>query len=147
MFYRNFILERRGHKFCRYADDCNIYIRSEQTGKRVMDSIERFLAKKLKLKVNRQKSPVDKPQKRKFLGFSFTSGKQQKIKLSDKALKRVKYRIKKITRRSRGISLLKIIKELSTYLRGWLSYYRIIETPTVFRTLIVGYAGGCAALL
>ena len=128
-------LERRDHKFCRYADDCNIYVRSERAGKRVMDSIERFLDKKLKLKINRQKSAVAKPQERKFLGFSFTSGKELKIRLSDKALKSVKYRTREITRRSRGISLLQIIKELSTYLRGWLGYYRIIETPTVLRDL------------
>lgn len=128
-------LERRGHKFCRYADDCNIYVRSERAGKRVMDSVEQFLNKKLKLKVNRQKSAVAKPQKRKFLGFSFTSVKELKIRLSDKAMKSVKYRIRKITRRSRGISLLQIIKELNTYLRGWLGYYRIIETPTVLRDL------------
>jgi RNA-directed DNA polymerase len=128
-------LERRGHKFCRYADDCNIYVRSERAGKRVMDSIERFLAKKLKLKVNRQKSAVAKPQKRKFLGFSFTSSRQLKVKLSEKALKSAKYRIKQITRRSRGISLLQVIKELSTFLRGWLGYYRLIETPTLLRDL------------
>jgi group II intron reverse transcriptase/maturase len=128
-------LERRGHQFCRYADDCNIYVRSERAGKRVMDSTERFLAKKLKLKVNRQKTAVAKPQERKFLGFSFTSGREPKIKLSDKAAKSVKSRIKKITRRSRGISLLQVIKELSEYLRGWLGYYRIIETPSVLRDL------------
>jgi RNA-directed DNA polymerase len=128
-------LERRGHKFCRYADDCNIYVRSERAGKRVMDSTERFLAKKLKLKVNHQKTAVAKPQERKFLGFSFTSGRELKIKLSDKAAKSVKSRIKEITRRSRGSSLLQVIKELSEYLRGWLGYYRIIETPTVLRDL------------
>jgi group II intron reverse transcriptase/maturase len=128
-------LEGRGHKFCRYADDCNIYVRSERAGMRVMDSIERFLAKRLKLKVNRQKSAVDRPQKRKFLGFSFTSGRQLKVKLSDKALKSAKHRIKLVTRRSRGISLLQVIKELGTFLRGWLGYYRLIETPTVLRDL------------
>lgn len=128
-------LEGRGHKFCRYADDCNIYVRSERAGKRVMDSIERFLAKKMKLKVNRQKSAVTKPQERQFLGFSFTGGCMLKIKLSRKALKNVKHRIKQITRRSRGISLLQLVKELSEYLRGWLSYYRLIETPTVLRDL------------
>lgn len=128
-------LERRGHRFCRYADDCNIYVRSERAGNRVMGSVERFLNKRLKLKVNRQKSAVARPQKRKFLGFSFTSGKDLKIRLSDKALKSVKYRTREITRRSRGTSLLQIIKELSTYLRGWLGYYRIIETPTVLRDL------------
>ena len=110
-------------------------MRSERAGKRVMDSIERFLDKRLKLKVNRQKSALAKPQERKFLGFSFTSGRRLKIKLSDKALKSAKYRIKKITRRSRGISLLQIIKELSAYLRGWLGYYKLIKTPTVLRDL------------
>lgn len=128
-------LERRCHKFCRYADDCNIYVQSERAGKRVMDSTERFLTKRLKLKVNRQKSAVAKPQERKFLGFSFTSGRELKIKLSEKAAKSVKNRIKKITRRSRGISLLQVIKELGEYLRGWIGYYRLIETPTVLRDL------------
>lgn len=128
-------LEQRGHKFCRYADDCNVYVRSERAGKRVMDSIERFLVKRLKLKVNRQKSAVARPQERQFLGFSFTSIRWLKIKPSAKALKNVKYRIRKITRRSRGISLLQVIKELTTYLRGWVGYYRLVETPTIFRDL------------
>jgi RNA-directed DNA polymerase len=128
-------LERRGHKFCRYADDCNVYVRSERAGKRVMDSVESFLAKRLRLTVNRGKSAVAKPQDRQFLGFSFTSGRKVKIKLSTKALKSVKHRIRQITRRSRGISLLQVIKELSQYLKGWLGYYRLIETPTVLRDL------------
>lgn len=128
-------LVRRGHKFCRYADDCNIYVRSERSGKRVMETIEGFLWKKLKLKVNRQKSAVARPQERQFLGFSFTSSRWLKIKLADKALKKVKHRIKKITRRSRGISLLQVVKELNAYLRGWLGYFRLIETPTIIRDL------------
>jgi group II intron reverse transcriptase/maturase len=128
-------LERRGHKFCRYADDCNIYVRSERAGKRVMETIEGFLWKRLKLKVNQQKSAVAKPQERQFLGFSFTSNRWLKIKLADKALKKVKHRVKKITRRSRGISLLQVVKELNTYLRGWLGYFRLIETPTIIRNL------------
>jgi RNA-directed DNA polymerase len=128
-------LEQRGHKFCRYADDCNIYVRSERAGKRVMDSIERFLSKKLKLKVNAQKSAVAKPQERKFLGFSFTSAKWLKIKLSEKAVKAVKHRIRKITRRSRRIALDQVVKELNRYLKGWLGYYRLIETPTTLRDL------------
>jgi RNA-directed DNA polymerase len=128
-------LERRGHKFCRYADDCNVYVCSQRAGTRVMDSIESFLSKKLRLKVNRQKSAVAKPQDRQFLGLSFTSGRKLKIKLSSKALKNVKHRIKKITRRSRGISLLQVIKELNSYLRGWLGYYKLIETPTTLRDL------------
>lgn len=128
-------LAQRGHKFCRYADDCNVYVRSERAGKRVMDSMERFLAKRLKLKVNRQKSDVARPQDRQFLGFSFTSNRWLKIKLSAKALKNVKYRVRKITRRSRGISLLQVVKELTTYLRGWVGYYSLVETPTIFRDL------------
>ena len=128
-------LERRGHKFCRYADDCNIYVRSERAGKRVMETIEGFLWKRLKLKVNQQKSAVARPQERQFLGFSFTSNRWLKIKLADKALKKVKHRVKKITRRSRGISLLQVVKELNTYLRGWLGYFRLIETPTIIRNL------------
>ena len=128
-------LERRGHKFCRYADDCNVYVRSQRAGTRVMDSIEGFLDKRLKLKVNRQKSAVAKPQDRQFLGFSFTSGRWLKIKPSVKALKNVKHRIRKITRRSRGISLLQVIKELNAYLGGWLGYYKLVETPTTFRDL------------
>ena len=100
-----------------------------------MDSIERFLDKKLKLQVNRQKSAVARPQERKFLGFSFTSGRELKIKLSEKAYKGVKRRIKQITRRSRGTSLLRVVKELSHYLRGWVGYFRLIETPTVLRGL------------
>lgn len=128
-------LERRGHRFCRYADDCNVYVRSQRAGERVLRSIENFLAKRLKLQVNRQKSAVAKPQERSFLGFSFTSGKQLKIKLSTQALKRLKWRIKRITKRSRGISLQEMIQQLSTFLRGWLGYYRLIETPSVLRDL------------
>ncbi len=129
-------LERRGHKFCRYADDCNIYVRSERAGKRVMASIENFLVKKLKLKVNRQKSAVAKPQERKFLGFSFTpSSYELKIKLSKESLKNVKYRIKRITRRARRIPLSQVIQELNTYLRGWLGYYRLIEASYVLEEL------------
>ena len=128
-------LEQRGHKFCRYADDCNVYVRSERSGKRVMDSLERFLHKRLRLKINRQKSAVAKPQDRQFLGFGFTSVRWLKIKPSTKALKNVKHRIRKITGRSRGISLLQVIKELNAYLRGWLGYFKLAETPTVFRDL------------
>jgi RNA-directed DNA polymerase len=128
-------LERRGHKFCRYADDCNIYVRSERAGKRVMETIEGFLWKRLKLKVNRQKSAVARPQERQFLGFSFTSNRWLKIKLADKTLKKVKHRVKKITRRSKGVSLSQVVKELNTFLRGWLGYFQLIETPTTIRDI------------
>lgn len=128
-------LEKRGHKFCRYADDANVYVRSERAGQRVMESVERFLRKRLKLRINRHKSAVDRPQHRQFLGFSFTSGKQLKIKLSDKALKNVKYRVRQITRRSRGVALSQVVKELNRYLTGWAGYYRLIETSTTLRDL------------
>ena len=128
-------LARRGHKFCRYADDCNVYVRSKRAGERVMASMERFLGKRLKLKVNREKSAVARAQDRQFLGFSFTSGRWLKIKPAAKALKNVRYRVRKITRRSRGVSLPQVIKELNAYLKGWLGYYRLAETPTTFRDL------------
>lgn len=129
-------LERRGHKFCRYADDCNIYVRTERAGKRVMDSAENFLEKKLKLKINHQKSAVAKPQERKFLGFSFTpTSYELKIKLSKESLRNVKYRIKRITRRARRIPVVQVIEELNTYLKGWLGYYRLIEASYVLEEL------------
>lgn len=129
-------LESRGHKFCRYADDCNIYVCSERAGKRVMNSVENFLRKKLKLKVNRQKSAVAKPQERKFLGFSFTSSSYElKIKLSKESLKNVKYRTKRITRRARRIPVTQVMEELNTYLKGWLNYYRLIEASYVLEEL------------
>jgi len=128
-------LDRRGHKYCRYADDLNIYVKSERAGQRVLDSIERFLAQRLKLKINHRKSAVAKPHERQFLGFSFTWGRQLKIKLSIKAEKRVKHRIKQITRRSRGVSLDQVIGELNRYLKGWLGYFRLIETPSTLRDL------------
>jgi RNA-directed DNA polymerase len=129
-------LERLSREFCRYAEHCNIFVRSDHTGKRVIDSIERFLSEKLKLMVNHKKSAVAKPHQRRFLGFSFTSGRQLKIKLSVKALKRVKHRINLITPRSWSVWQLQVIKELSTFLRGWFAYCRLIEMPTVLRDLL-----------
>lgn len=129
-------LERRSHKFCRYADDCNIYVRTERAGKRVMSSVENFLRKKLKFKVNCQKSAVAKPQERKFLGFSFTpTSYELKIKLSKESLKNVKYRIKRITRRARRVPVTQVVEELNTYLKGWLGYYRLIEASYVLEEL------------
>jgi group II intron reverse transcriptase/maturase len=123
-------LDRRGHKYCRYADDCNVYVKSERAGQRVLASIERFLLKQLKLKINPAKSAVAQPHSRQFLGFSFSSGGQLKIKLSPKAEKRMKHRVKQITRRSRGVSLEQVIQELNLYLRGWFGYFHLIDTPT-----------------
>jgi RNA-directed DNA polymerase len=112
-------LEARGHRFVRYADDCNIYVRSERAGQRVMESVKRFLTSKLKLKVNESKSAVAKPQVRKFLGFSFTSGKELKRKIAPKALDRFKARVREITLGSRGRSMEQVMEELARYLKGW----------------------------
>ena len=98
-------LERRGHRFVRYADDCNIYVRSERAGQRVMESVTRFITQRLKLKVNEAKSAVARPQERKFLGFSFTRNRQPKRRIAPKALARFKERVRELTRRTRGVSL------------------------------------------
>ena len=109
-------LEKRGHRFVRYADDCNIYVRSQQAGERVMAGIERFLEKRLKLKVNKAKSAVAKPSVRKFLGFSFTGGKEPRRRIAPQAIARFKARVRELTRRTCGRSLAQIVKELSVYL-------------------------------
>lgn len=128
-------LEKRGHRFARYADDCNIYVRSQKAGERVMDGIERFLAKRLKLKVNRAKSAVAKPSVRKFLSFSFTGEEQPRRRIAPQALARFKARVRELTRRTRGASLGQIVKELSTYLIGWRGYFGFCQTPSVLRSL------------
>src|SRR5499425_1055166 len=122
-------LERRGHCYVRFADDCNIYVRSEQAGRRVMESITRFITHKLKLKVNETKSAVARPQERKFLGFSFTAGPEVKRVIAPKALDRFKRRIRETTRRAKGVSIQTTIKELASYMRGWRSYFAFCETP------------------
>jgi len=124
-------LERRGHCYVRFADDCNIYVRSEQAGRRVMESITRFITHKLKLKVNETKSAVARPQERKFLGFSFTAGPEVKRVIAVKALDRFKRRIREIARRAKGVSIQTTIKELASYMRGWRSYFGFCETPEV----------------
>jgi RNA-directed DNA polymerase len=124
-------LERRGHRFVRYADDCNIYVRSERAGQRLMESITRFITQKLKLKVNEAKSAVARPQERKFLGFSFTAGPEVKRVIAPKALDRFKQRIREVTRRAKGVSMETTIEELAPYMRGWRSYFGFCETPEV----------------
>jgi len=124
-------LERRGHCYVRFADDCNIYVRSEQAGRRAMESIKRFITRKLKLKVNETKSAVARPQERKFLGFSFTAGPEVKRVIAPKALDRFKRRIREITRRAKGVSIQKTIEELASYMRGWRGYFGFCETPEV----------------
>ena len=128
-------LERRGHRFVRYADDCNIYVRSERAGQRVMESVTRFIMQELKLKVNEAKSAVARPQERKFLGFSFTVGPEVKRIIAPKALDRFKQRIREITRRAKGVSMTTTIEELAPYMRGWRSYFGFCETPYVLLSL------------
>src|SRR5262244_3869122 len=128
-------LERRGHCYVRYADDCNIYVHSEQAGRRVMESITRFITHKLKLKVNETKSAVARPQERKFLGFSFTAGPEVKRVIAPKALDRFKRRIREITRRAKGVSIEKTMEELAPYMRGWRTYFGFCETPIVLKYL------------
>jgi RNA-directed DNA polymerase len=122
-------LERRGHRFVRYADDCNIYVRSERAGQRVMESISRFITQKLKLKVNEAKSAVARPQERKFLGFSFTAGPDIKRTIAPKSLERFKQRIRDITRRAKGVSIKTTMEELAQYMLGWRGYFGFCETP------------------
>ena len=128
-------LERRGHRFCRYADDANIYVKSKRAGERVFASIEEFLKKRLKLRVNREKSAVAYYHERGFLGFGFTSGKILKIKLAEKTLEKFRERVREMTRRSRGVKLERVMEDLREFLRGWIGYFGLIETPTVLRDL------------
>jgi RNA-directed DNA polymerase len=128
-------LERRKHCFVRYADDCNIYVRSRRAGERVKRSITSFITRRLKLRVNEQKSAVARPVDRKFLGFSFTGAKEPRRRIAPKALVRFKQRVRELTGRTRGISIERMTKELASYLRGWKGYFGFAETPSVFRNL------------
>jgi len=128
-------LEKRGHKFVRYADDCNIYVITRKAGRRVKESVTRYLENELKLKVNEGKSAVDRPWKRKFLGFSFTSGKEPKIRLAKQSLDRVRAKIKELTSRSKPIPIEQRVKKLAQYLTGWCGYFALADTHTPFQDL------------
>src|SRR5215471_10590550 len=128
-------LERRGHKFCRYADDCNIYVRSRQAGERVMASVTEFLEKRLRLKVNREKSAVARPWERKFLGYSMTWHKQPRLKVAPESIKRLKAKVRNIFRIGRGRSISKVIKDLNLLLQGWSQYFRLAEVKGIFEEL------------
>ncbi len=128
-------LERRGHRFVRYADDSNVYVRSERAGQRVMASLTAFITNRLKLKVNAAKSAVARPAMRKFLGFSLTSEKQPRRRIAPKALTRFKARVRELTRRTRGISQVAMVEQLSAYLRGWQGYFGFCQTPSVMQGL------------
>lgn len=124
-------LEARGLHFTRYADDCNVYVRSERAGQRVLQSITRWLDRKLRLKVNQSKSAVDRPWKRTFLGFTFTRHGKRSIAPSSR--QKFKKRIRQLTKRNRGKSLLRVVRELRSYLLGWRGYFGFCETPSVLR--------------
>jgi group II intron reverse transcriptase/maturase len=128
-------LERRGHRFVRYADDFQVYVKSEAAGGRVMASLEGFLGKRLRLKVNRKKSAVGRPWKRKFLGYRTTTDKKPKLKPDPKSVKRIKLKLKELFRRGRGWNLARTIRELNPVLRGWGYYYRLSDVKGVFEDL------------
>jgi RNA-directed DNA polymerase len=128
-------LERRGLRFARYADDCNVYVRSRRAGERVMASITRFITTKLTLKVNQQKSAVARPWERKFLGFTFTWNREPKRRIAPKAVLRFKERVRELTNRTRSVSIERMAEELAQYLRGWLGYFGKCETPSVLQGL------------
>jgi len=128
-------LEKRGHRFVRYADDCNVYVRSKKAGERVLASLEKFLAEKLRLKVNRAKSAVARPWERKFLGYSVTVHRQPKLKVSPQSVKRLKAKLRPILRAGRGRSLARVCKELNVVLRGWVAYFKLSEVKASFEAL------------
>ncbi len=128
-------LERRGHKFCRYADDCNIYVRSKAAGERVLSSVTDFLAKRLRLKVNPEKSAVARPWDRKFLGYSMTWHKAPRLKIAPKSVQRLKAKVRMILRAGRGRNLSRVINELNPLLRGWIQYFRLAMVKEVLETL------------
>ena len=129
-------LERRGHKFCRYADDCNIYVQSRSAGERVMKSITSFLEQRLRLKVNAEKSAVARPWERKFLGYSMTSNREPRQKVARESVKRLKEKLREIFRRGKGRNLAKLIEvELTPLLRGWMNYFRLAAVKGIFEEL------------
>ena len=129
-------LEKRGHKFARYADDCNIYVRTRRAGERVMKSVKTFLEKKLKLKVNPKKSKVARATRVKFLGFSFFNRKGTVlIRVAKQSLKRLREKLRRLTKRTRPGQLEDIIAEINRYLMGWIGYFRLASTPSIFEGL------------
>ena len=128
-------LESRGHRFVRYADDANVYVRSKRAGERVKASLERFLWERLRLRINREKSAVDRPWRRKFLGYSVTMHLKPKLRVAAESVKRLKVKLRILLRRGRGRSLRHVCQELRTVLRGWVAYYRMSEVKMSFELL------------
>jgi RNA-directed DNA polymerase len=128
-------LERRGHRFARYADDCDFYVRSRRAGERVWESLKRCISTQLKLKVNESKSAVAEPRERKFLGFSFTWTEAPKRRIAPKAVQRFRERVRELTSRTRGMGIEQMANELTLYLRGWIGYFGKCQTPWVLKSL------------
>jgi RNA-directed DNA polymerase len=128
-------LERRGHRFVRYADDCNIYVKSVQAGQRVLASVTRFLERQLKLRVNEAKSAVDRPWRRTFLGFTFMGHRSNRRRVSEKALRAFKQEVRRLTSRTRGVALGQVLRDLRRYLEGWYGYFGFAEAQSGFKEL------------
>jgi RNA-directed DNA polymerase len=128
-------LERRGHAFCRYADDCNVYVRSRPTGERVMASLTRFISARLKLKVNVAKSAVDEPWRRKFLGYSLTWHSKPRLRIAKPSLRRMAEKVRVLLRGARGRSLSYTIEQLNLLLRGWAAYFKLTDGKQALETL------------
>jgi RNA-directed DNA polymerase len=128
-------LERRGHCFVRYADDCNVYVKSAKAGRRVLASVTRYLLRKLRLKVNESKSAVDRPWRRRFLGFTFTGRRPNRRKVSDQAILRFQEEIRQRTQRTRGVTFQRVVDELRSYLLGWQAYFGFSEAKSGFKEL------------
>jgi len=129
-------LEKRGHAFARYADDCNVYVRSRRAGERVMEALKALYAG-LRLKVNESKSAVARPWERTFLGYSFwvAKGREVKRRVAPKALAKMKQRVRRITRRNGGHSMEQVLMEMRGYLKGWKEYFQLADTPKIFTEL------------
>jgi RNA-directed DNA polymerase len=128
-------LEQRGHRFVRYADDCNVYVRSKEAGERVMASLERFLHERLRLRINRDKSAVARPWGRKFLGYTVTTNKKPRLRVAPQSIERLKGKLRPLFRRGRGRPLVDTVQELSRKLRGWVAYFRLAEVKACFEAL------------
>jgi RNA-directed DNA polymerase len=128
-------LEKRGHRFCRYADDANVYARSRRAGERLMDSLTSFLSRRLRLQVNHEKSAVDRPSRRQFLGFSFTPRLEAKLRVAPDREKRLKARFRELLRIGRGRTIRDTVKALAPKIRGWVGYYRLCEVKASFERL------------
>lgn len=128
-------LERRGHRFVRYADDCNVYVQSKAAGERVMASLEQFLRKRLRLKISRSKSAVARPWERKFLGYSVTTHHETKLKVSPESIRRLKNKLRQEFRRARGRNIGRFAGELTPIIRGWVAYYRLSDVRISFEAL------------